>query len=233
MEEWIAIADKFDRRWHFPNCGGAIDDKHIRITPPANSVSFYYNYKGYFSMVLMVVVNANYEFLCVDVGKNGRASDSGSFKNMAFYNQFTTKTLHLPSREAIKHGLNYVFVADEAFALHENVMKPFPQRVLNKEITALGILSNQFQIFHMAIHLKVEKIDLVVTACCVLHKKATQQRTVATVVLEDPEYPEEVAQFPSVAGRPVCETGTALAKKVRVEYMAYFNEDGVVLWQEE
>ncbi|XP_063806678.1 uncharacterized protein LOC134989418 [Pseudophryne corroboree] len=68
-----------------------------------------------------------------DVGKNGRASDGGSFKNTAFYDRLTTKTLHLLSGKEMKHGLNYVFVTDKAFALHEHVLKPFPQRASIKK----------------------------------------------------------------------------------------------------
>lgn len=68
-EEWLTIADQFDNRCQFPNCGGAIDGQHIRINQPPHSCSMYYNYKGYFSVVLMAVVNANYKFMFVDVGR--------------------------------------------------------------------------------------------------------------------------------------------------------------------
>ncbi|XP_072275288.1 uncharacterized protein [Pyxicephalus adspersus] len=40
-EEWLAIASEFQDLWNFPNCGGAIDGKHVRITPPADSGSYY------------------------------------------------------------------------------------------------------------------------------------------------------------------------------------------------
>ncbi|XP_063791580.1 uncharacterized protein LOC134947337 [Pseudophryne corroboree] len=130
--EWQAVAEEFATTWHFPNCGGAIDGKHARINPPASSGTLYFNYKGYFSIVLMTVVNANYEFIFIDVGKNGRASDGGSLENSTFYERLTTKTLNLLSREQTQHGLNFVFVADEAFALHENIMKPYPQKAADK-----------------------------------------------------------------------------------------------------
>ena len=35
-EEWKSIADKFYKRWNFPNCIGAIDGKHVMIQCPFN-----------------------------------------------------------------------------------------------------------------------------------------------------------------------------------------------------
>jgi len=39
---------------------GALDGKHIRVQKPWNSGSFFYNYKQFFSVVLMAVVDADY-----------------------------------------------------------------------------------------------------------------------------------------------------------------------------
>ncbi|KAJ8926168.1 hypothetical protein NQ314_021489, partial [Rhamnusium bicolor] len=70
-KEWEDIALGFKTRWHMINCGG----KHIRISPPPGSGALYYNYKKFYSIVLMAVVNHSYEFVYVDVGKQGRISD--------------------------------------------------------------------------------------------------------------------------------------------------------------
>ena len=49
----------------------SVDGKHVKITPPTGSGSFYWNYKGFNSLVLMSIANANYEFLYCDIGTNG------------------------------------------------------------------------------------------------------------------------------------------------------------------
>ena len=33
-DKWKSIAGEFHERWNFPNCIGAIDDKHIMIQCP-------------------------------------------------------------------------------------------------------------------------------------------------------------------------------------------------------
>ncbi|XP_050314984.1 uncharacterized protein LOC126749359 [Anthonomus grandis grandis] len=50
-EEWLQIADQFKKMWQFENCLGAADGKHIAIKQPPGSGSYFYNYKGFFSVV--------------------------------------------------------------------------------------------------------------------------------------------------------------------------------------
>ena len=73
--ELLAIADEFERKWkkwNFGNCIGALDGKHFVMQAPARSGSQFFNYKKCHSIVLMAVVNANYEFILVDIGDAGR-----------------------------------------------------------------------------------------------------------------------------------------------------------------
>lgn len=77
VEEWLKIALKYEKVWQFINCLGTIDGKHIIIQCPMNTNSELFNYKGTFSVVLLVVVDTNYRFIFVDIGFQGWISDGG------------------------------------------------------------------------------------------------------------------------------------------------------------
>ena len=51
-QAWKAITDEEYCRWNCPNCFGAADGTHIAILKPKHSVSDFYNYKGFYSVVI-------------------------------------------------------------------------------------------------------------------------------------------------------------------------------------
>lgn len=98
------------------------------LQAPANSGNDFYNYKSHFSIVLFALADANYNFMYVDVGCQGRISDGGVFKNCTLSEKIRSNTLGLPGRSVLENRtkeIPYVFLGDEAFALSENLMKPF------------------------------------------------------------------------------------------------------------
>ena len=129
--EWKTIAHDFDVQWNFPHCIGAMDGKHIVIRPPPGSGLYYFNYKHSFSIVLLAVVDANYKFIYIDVGCNGRVSDGGVFRNCDLFTAMENNTLNIPSPEPLmadrSFPLPYMFVSDDAFPLKEYIQKPFGQ----------------------------------------------------------------------------------------------------------
>lgn len=135
-EEWKKIADSFAEKWNFYNCIGSMDGKHIVIRPPPNSGSYYFNYKHTFSIVLLAIVDANYRFLYVDIGCNGRISDGGVFKNCNIYQKFEQNKLDVP-KPAPLPGTTiispYVLVADDAFPLKTYILKPYSQIGMTRE----------------------------------------------------------------------------------------------------
>ena len=56
----------------------------------------FFNYKKFHSIVFMAVVNANYEFVMVDIGDYGRLSDGSVFSNSHLGIAINDGTLNLP-----------------------------------------------------------------------------------------------------------------------------------------
>ena len=181
------MSDEFQKKWNYPNCLGSLDGKHILIQPPANSGSFYYNYKGTHSIILIALVNANLEFMYADVGVNGRASDSAVWEVSNLKNSIETNALNIPGPRQLPNSeksLPFVIVGDDAFPLKTYLMKPFPfrnqnpeQRIFSYRLSrarrtvenAFGILANRFRVMLSPINLAPEKVQSVVLACLVLH----------------------------------------------------------------
>lgn len=67
-DEWRQIARDFEVCWNFPHCVGACDGKHVVMQNPKNSGSMFFNYKGTFSIVLMAIADANYNFIHANIG---------------------------------------------------------------------------------------------------------------------------------------------------------------------
>lgn len=185
--EWKEIATEFASMHQFYNTCGAIDGKHIAIEKPAKSGALYYNYKGFYSIVLLAVVNARKEFIMVDAGINGRISDGGVMYYSKFGELFQLSKLNLPPPAPLpntEQEFPFVFVADEAFALNENLLKPYSQKTLtplrhefNRRLSkarvvvedCFGILAKRFGVFQRAIKLDPKKAEVVTMAACMIH----------------------------------------------------------------
>lgn len=252
----------FDKLWNFPNCGGAVDGTHVALNKPANSGSYFYNYKGYFSIVLMAIVDANLEFIYVDVGQNGRVSDGGVIDNTLFYEKLLSGNLNLPKKEDNVSGLDFVFIGDEAFALRTDFLKPFPQRgltyderIFNYRLcrarrvveNAFGVLASKFRIYHTTITLSPNKVECIVSATVVLHNLLRRRLGVNYVSpsLVDQEdftracvIPGEwrQTQTPNNAFQSLKKTKKSnqseVAKQSRDSYVRFFTTTGQVSWQD-
>ena len=192
----MAKAEGF-KKWNFDHCIGAIDGKHIAIYCPEDAGSFYFNYKGTHSIVLMAVVDANYEFVYVDVGCNGRVSDGGVWSRCSLNTLLEQGQANLPDDAVLpgsKSGkkVPFMFVGDDAFPLKRYLMKPFPfrdqteqQRIYSYLVSrarrvsenAFGILCAKWGVFRSRIHLPPKTVEKLVLACTAMHNKFIREQS--------------------------------------------------------
>ena len=55
--EWKRVEEKFRTTWNVPHTVGVIERNHIAMKKPKKSGSNCYNYKGFFSLVLLALIN--------------------------------------------------------------------------------------------------------------------------------------------------------------------------------
>lgn len=141
-----------------------------------------------FSVVLMAIVDANYNFIYADVGCQGRISDGGVFRNTTLYQKLQNNELNLPNDQCLpgsQQNMPFVFVADDAFPLQRHIMKPYPgthargseKRIYNYRLSrarrivenAFGILSAVFRVLRKPMLLQPDKASLIIMTCVNLH----------------------------------------------------------------
>ncbi|XP_029944258.1 putative nuclease HARBI1 [Salarias fasciatus] len=247
--EWRSIAEEFEERWNFPLCCGALDGKHVKLRAPPNSGSLFFNHKGDHSIVLLAVVDARYQFRIIDVGGYGQSSDGGILANSTFGQALREGTLplpqdlHLPGADH-RHLQPHVFVADEAFPLRRNLMRPFPgrggltreQRVFNYRLSrarlvvedAFGIWSAQWRAFRGALEILPEVAEKCVKATCLLHNFMRPAALHHVPAQRGAAAQDEPLQS---VGRMGANNATRDATSAREVFMAHFCEEGAVPWQ--
>ncbi|XP_018405658.1 PREDICTED: uncharacterized protein LOC108782008 [Cyphomyrmex costatus] len=135
----------------------------------------------------MAIASARYRFLLVDIGAEGRHSDSGVFTNSVMGRRFRNNEMNVPSPSPIVidgEPMPYVIVADEAFQLSNFIIRPYPGRAISDEQkifnyrlsrarrvieNAFGIMIARWRIFTKPIYTSLLTADKIVQACVVLH----------------------------------------------------------------
>lgn len=113
----------------------ALDGRHIRIECPKNSGTLYYNYKGFFSIVLLAIYDANYCFTMYDLGQMEatmifECAKTPLFQHIQKWVSALKKAPFVPDESDIEgtetFELPYYLVGDEIFPLNEWLIRPYP-----------------------------------------------------------------------------------------------------------
>ena len=186
-EGWLNISVGFEKSLNFLHCIGSIDCKHIWTECPKMTGMYYFNYKCFYSIVLLAICDSNHCSTLFDLGQCGSNYDSGVLANSKMKEMIEENRLDILPPSTYKScdfdPLPYFFVGDEIFPLKTCLMRPYPwkldkeQMILNYSLSrarrtienAFGILSACWRIFHTIIRANIEYIEKYVLACLCLH----------------------------------------------------------------
>lgn len=180
-------------------------------------------------------------------------NDASIFNNLSFNEAIRTNQLNLPE--------NAVFVADDAFPLRTNILKPYSrigllshkQKIFNNRLSrarcivenAFGILVSRFRIFEKPISTFLDKIDKIIRTAWALHNwLRTTSTTYVNGGLVDSENLENA--FITSGSWRIKQRNQSLidisrnietnnhrreAAAIREKYVDYFVRNGAVPWQ--
>lgn len=246
------MASVFSNVWNFPVCIGAMEAK--RFFPRANSGS------EYNSIIMLALVDANYKFMCVDVGIQNQVSNACIWEKCNLKRYLEEQRLQVP-RDSLLPSSNtqspYVIVGSDAFPLRSYLMTPYPgqqitpqQRIFNYRLSrarlvsenAVGILAAKFRIFQSPINSKSSHVKKIIFTSVALHNFLMENcKTYITSELLRREDIDQGSMIPGVwkeapSGfedlQGMAQDHSNDAKRVRDNLKDYFMSSGQVPWQE-
>lgn len=138
----------------------------------------------------MAICDHRYRFMCIDVGAQGRQSDSGVFANSTMGRRFADEQMNMPPPMQITPGgpvLPCTLLGDAAFGLKEWLTTPYPgkstehmpvvQKIFNYRQSrarrvienSFGILVARWRILKTALEVAVPTAEKIVKASVCLH----------------------------------------------------------------
>lgn len=213
----------------------------------------------------MALVDAEYNFSFVDIGCQGRISDGGVFNKCKLFRKIEDRSLNIPAPKSLPERtlkLPFVFVADSAFPLTENIMKPYSgyhskdsaERAYNYRLSrarriienVFGIASSVFRVLRKPLLLEPDKAALVVMTVVCLHnflrRSKTSRHLYTPVGSLDVEKEGEVTlgawrteegELTSLLPlKNVPRRNKESVAGIRKEFAEYFKGPGAVPWQD-
>ncbi|XP_049273736.1 uncharacterized protein LOC125759317 [Rhipicephalus sanguineus] len=243
--QWICMVRRADMADHvreffavtgFPQAVGALDGCHFPVSPPKKHATDYYNYKGWYSMILLALVDHRYRFRYIRVVSPGRCHDAGVYAASGL--RKVVESAHFKSPQAMIEGTRVapIILCDQAFPLTGNLMKPFanpqdgtPERVFNYNLSrtrrivenAFGRLKARFRFVAKRMDCHLPNSKRAIRAACVLHNICENFRD----CVEQP-WEQEAQQLATLYVQPSHNTqaGTDEGEKTRAAFTEYFSK---------
>ena len=180
--------------WQFPFSWAAVDGCHIPIKCPpggANARKEYHNFKNFYSIILMALVDARYRFIWGSCGFPGNSHDSIILQSTSLWSAISNGQL-LPdfTHEEQRLSVPPLILGDSAFPLETFLMKPYTNAVLTKEQRyfnyrlsrarmivegAYGQLKGRWRFLLRKSESNFQETKLAVLSCMILHNICLDQ----------------------------------------------------------
>ena len=136
-EKLKEVMAAFEEKWQYPSCIGAVDGCHLPIKCPRGgqeSAKEYHNFKNFFSIVLMALVDSKQRFMWASSGFPGNSHDAIILQSTKLYSRI--KEGNIIPQLVGKHGnvdMYPMIIGDSAFPFHTWLMKPYTNAVLTPQ----------------------------------------------------------------------------------------------------
>jgi hypothetical protein len=149
----------------------------------------YRNYKGFFSIVLMALVDADYRFLWIYFGSDGSSNDASIYNGSELKEDLESPNdiFNIPEEKSLPGDdvpVPYYIVGDNAFEINKHLINPFAirnmehhERIFNYRLyrarrveeNAFGILAHKFRVLLRTMNQRPETCREIITTCVILH----------------------------------------------------------------
>ncbi|XP_070390818.1 uncharacterized protein [Dermacentor albipictus] len=176
---------EFTATLEFPQAIGALDGCHFPVSPPRESATDYRNYKGWYSIILLALVDHKYRFRYINVGSPGRCHDAYVYHRSRLADAVKGPLFRRPLATISGTAVPPLILCDQAFPLTVNLIKPFShraqlseeQRLFNYNLSkarrivenAFGRLKARFRFILKRMECNIDNARLVIRACCALN----------------------------------------------------------------
>ena len=187
-EEMKKAIQEMDMIWQATGAFSGLDGCHIPIKCPSGggeSRKEYYNFKNFYSVVLMGLLDAKYRFIWASAGLPGSTHDSMIFQTTKLYNRIVNEN-YLPrvSTKVNGHNIPPIILGDSAFPHHSWLQKPYSNANLSEKqayfnyrlsrgrmVTecAYGQMKGRWRVLYKKCESEPESMKDMILACVVLH----------------------------------------------------------------
>lgn len=137
LEKLKDIMVAFEEHWQYPCCIGAVDGCHLPMKCPRGgqeSAKEYHNFKNFYSIVLMAMVDSRQRFMWASSGFPGNSHDAIIFQSTKLYAAITEDDI-VAQVAKTQDGTDIypMIIGDSAFPFQTWLMKPYSNAVLTQE----------------------------------------------------------------------------------------------------